>query len=73
MGEGGGGDNLYYYTELDQWLLFNFILICLGIFKQTLDSEGNIFIDEDPRDFEYILRALRHFIFVSIPCPCVLT
>jgi len=31
-----------------------------GIFKQTLDSEGNIFIDEDPRDFEYILRALRN-------------
>eukprot|EP00088_Acartia_fossae_P020511 TRINITY_DN22090_c0_g1_i1.p1 TRINITY_DN22090_c0_g1~~TRINITY_DN22090_c0_g1_i1.p1 ORF type:complete len:238 (-),score=39.14 TRINITY_DN22090_c0_g1_i1:223-936(-) len=31
-----------------------------GLFKQTLDSEGNIFIDEDPRDFEYILRALRN-------------
>jgi len=28
--------------------------------KQTLDSDGNIFLDEDPRDFEYILRALRN-------------
>jgi hypothetical protein len=36
-----------------------------GEFKQTLDSEGNIFIDEDPRDFEYILRALRN----SNGCP----
>jgi len=31
-----------------------------GEIKQNLDSEGNIFIDEDPRDFEYILRALRN-------------
>jgi len=31
-----------------------------GQFKQLLDGDGNIFIDEDPRDFEYILRALRN-------------
>jgi len=30
-----------------------------GKMKQTFDPEGNLFLDEDPEDFQYILRALR--------------
>lgn len=31
-----------------------------GRCKQNFDQEGNLFLDEDPRDFSYILRALRN-------------
>lgn len=31
-----------------------------GKIQQTFDSEGNLFLDEDPKDFAYILRALRN-------------
>jgi len=31
-----------------------------GRSKQSFDKEGYLFIDEDPRDFSYILRALRN-------------
>ncbi|XP_023339435.1 BTB/POZ domain-containing protein KCTD5 isoform X2 [Eurytemora carolleeae] len=31
-----------------------------GKLKQNFDSNGILFIDEDPQDFEYILRALRN-------------
>ena len=31
-----------------------------GRCKQNFDAEGNLFLDEDPRDFSYILRALRN-------------
>jgi len=31
-----------------------------GRSKQSFDDAGNLFLDEDPRDFAYILRALRN-------------
>jgi len=31
-----------------------------GRCKQNFDADGNLFLDEDPRDFSYILRALRN-------------
>ena len=31
-----------------------------GKSKQLFDADGNLFIDEDPKDFAYILRALRN-------------
>ena len=32
-----------------------------GESKQQYDKEGNLFIDQDPKDFVYILKGLRDF------------
>lgn len=40
-----------------------------GRIKQRFDDEGNLFLDEDPQDFEYILRALRNSSTVPTAVP----